>query len=76
MLYSAYFSPVLGEMKTMGIDLKRLFASRILFHKIDNKNPNYKKLEDDLKYCIIHSNAKSLEDVLKSKLNFEKKVEK
>jgi hypothetical protein len=51
-------------MKNLGIDLKPLFASRILFHKIDNQNPNFDEFDQDLKYCIIHSNAKSLYDVL------------
>ena len=51
-------------MKTLGIDLKPLFASSILFHKIDHQNPNFDEFDQDLKYCIIHSNAKSLYDVL------------
>jgi hypothetical protein len=63
-------------MKTLGIDLKPLFASRILFHKIDNQNPNFDEFNQDLKYCIIHSNANSLFDVLYGeKLKFEEKKE-
>ena len=76
MLYSAYFSPLLSEMKTLGIDLKPLFNSSILFHKIDNQNPNFDEFDQDLKYCIIHSNANSLYDVLyREKLEFHKKEE-
>ena len=63
-------------MKYLGIDLKPLFASSILFHRIDNQNPNFNEFDQDLKYCIIHSNAKSLIDVLYGeKLEFEKKEE-
>ena len=51
-------------MKTLGIDLKPLFNSSILFHKIDNQNPNFDEFDRNLKYCIIHSNANSLYDVL------------
>ena len=61
-------------MKLLGIDLKPLFFSRILFHKIDNRNPNFNEFDKDLKYCLIHSNAKSLYDVLYcQKLIFETK---
>ena len=60
-------------MKSLGIDLKPLFASSILFYKIDNQNKNFDENNQDFKYCIIHSNAKSLYDVLQSKeLEFER----
>ena len=64
-------------MKELGIDLKPLFSSRILFHKIDNRNQNFNEFDLDLKYCIISSNEKSLYDVLMSekKLEFEKNEE-
>jgi hypothetical protein len=63
-------------MKTLGIDLKPLFASSIFFHKIDNRNPNFDEFDQNLKYCIIHSNAKSLYEVLYGdKLQFDKKEE-
>jgi hypothetical protein len=63
-------------MKTLGIDLKPLFASSILFHRIDNQNPNFDEFDPFINYCIIHSNAKSLYDVLYGeKLEFEKKEE-
>jgi hypothetical protein len=63
-------------MKALGIDLKPLFASRIFFHKIDNQNPNFDEFDQDLKYCIIHSNSKNLYDVLYGeKLVFDKKEE-
>ena len=63
-------------MKTLGIDLKLLFASSILFHKIDHRNPNFNEFDQNLKYCIIHSNANSLYDVLYGdKLEFHKKEE-
>ena len=76
MLYSGSFSPLLSEMKNLGIDLKPLFASSILFHKIDHRNPNFNEFDRDLKYCIIHSNANSLYDVLYGeKLEFHKKEE-
>jgi hypothetical protein len=45
LLYSDYFSPLLNEMKLLGIDLKPLFCSRILFHKIDNQNPNFDEFD-------------------------------
>jgi hypothetical protein len=77
LLYSDYFSPYLSKLKEFGIDLKPLFSSRILFHKIDNRNQNFNEFDLDLKYCIIPSNEKSLYDVLYSenKLVFEKKEE-
>ena len=60
----------------MGIDLKPLFASSILFHKIDHRNPNFNEFDRNLKYCIIHSNANSLYDVLYGdKLEFHYKKE-
>jgi hypothetical protein len=63
-------------MKTLGIDLKPLFNSSILFHKINNQNPNFDYFDQDLKYCVIHSNGNSLYDVLYSKkLDFEIKEE-
>ena len=66
----------LSEMKTLGIDLKPLFASTTLFHKIDHRNPNFNEFDRNLKYCIIHSNANSLYDVLYGdKLEFHKKEE-
>ena len=58
-------------MKELGIDLKPLFSSRILFHKIDNRNQNFNEFDLDLKYCIIPSNEKSLDDILYSKKNLE-----
>ena len=63
-------------MKSLGIDLKPLLASSILFHKIDNRNPNFDEFNRDFKYCIKHSNANSLYDVLYGdKLEFDKKEE-
>ena len=63
-------------MKTLGIDLKPLFTSSILFHKINNQNSNFDYFDQDLKYCVIHSNGNSLYDVLfGKKLDFEKKEE-
>ena len=56
LLYSDYFSPLLNEMKLLGIDLKSLFCSRILFHKIDTQNPNFDEFDQELKYSIICSN--------------------
>jgi hypothetical protein len=76
LLYSGSFSPLLSEMKNLGIDLKPLFASSILFHRIDTQNPNFNEFDQDLKYCIMHSNANSLIDVLYGeKIEFEKKEE-
>jgi len=46
--------------------MKPLFSSRILFHKIDNRNPNFDEFNLDLKYCIMPSNEKCLYDVLYS----------
>jgi hypothetical protein len=64
-------------LKELGIDLKPLFSSRILFHKIDNRNQNFNEFDLDLKYCIIPSNENSLDDILYSQKNleFEKKDE-
>ena len=58
--------------------MKPLFTSRILFHKIDNQNPNFNEYHQELKYCIIPSNEESLYDVIYSgkELNFEKLDEK
>ena len=47
-------------MKSLGIDLKPLFTSNILFHRVDNRNTNFDEFNPDLKYCIIYSNAKNL----------------
>ncbi len=57
--------------------MKPLFASSILYHKIDNRNQNFNEFDFDLKYCIIPSNAQSLYDILYSeeKLEFKKKEE-
>jgi hypothetical protein len=62
-------------LKELGIDLKPLFSSRILFHKIDNRNPNFNEFDLNLKYCIKPSNEKSLYDLLYSvkKIDFDKK---
>ena len=38
LLYADYISPHLSEMKKLGIDLKPLFESRILFYKVNNQN--------------------------------------
>lgn len=64
-------------MKDLGIDLKTLFASKILFHQIDNQNPNFDEFARGLKYCIAQSNAKCLYDVLYSgeEIEFETKEE-
>ena len=62
-------------MKLLGIDLKPLFKSQIFYHKIDNQNPNFNEFDQDLKYCIIYSNADCLYDLLynSKKLEFERK---
>ena len=54
--------------------MKSLFTSSILFHKIDNRNPNFNEIDLDLKYCVMPSNEKTLYDVLYSnkKIEFEK----
>ena len=37
-------------MRKFGFDLKLLFSSSILYHKVDHLNPNFKEYEIDLKY--------------------------
>ncbi len=76
MLYSDVFSGALNKMKMMGIDLKPLFASSILFHKIDDLNTKFDEY-GNFKYCITHSNKKSLYEVLYDDeiLDFEKNEE-
>ncbi len=77
LLYFDYFSPYLKELKDLAIDLKPLFSSRILFHKIDNRNAKFDESDLKLKYCIKHSNETSLYYVLYSdqKLIFDEKDE-
>ena len=61
LLYSDLFIHNLQGLKSLGIDLKPLFASNILFHKIDfgdNHNDSFKEIRSDLKYCIVKSNQK------------------
>ena len=42
----------------------------------NDQNPNFDYFDQDLKYCVIHSNGNSLYDVLfGKKLDFEKKEE-
>jgi hypothetical protein len=57
LLYPAYLSPLLFEIKQLGINQKPLFSSRILFHKIDKQNPNFDEFDQDIEYSILHSNA-------------------
>ena len=57
-------SRCLYKIKKLGYDLKPLFESRIFFHKINSKNPNFSEYRPEYKYCINYSNGNNIEDVL------------
>jgi hypothetical protein len=48
LLYYGSYSPLLNDLMKLGVDQKTLFASRILFHKIDNENPKFEEFNENL----------------------------
>ncbi len=40
-IYSEFINPHLYELKKLGVDLKILFNSTIVYHKIDEDNKNF-----------------------------------
>ena len=40
-IYSEFINPHLYELKKLGVDLKILFNSAIVYHKIDEDNKNF-----------------------------------
>ena len=40
-IYSEFINPYIFELKRLGVDLKLLFNSVIVYHKIDEDNKNF-----------------------------------
>jgi hypothetical protein len=40
-IYSEFINPHLYDLKRLGVDLKLLFNSAIVYHKIDEENKNF-----------------------------------
>ena len=63
-MYNQHITPLLYELKKMGIDLKRYFNSPIAYFKIDENNTKFDAFHSNLESKIISSDEKSLQNVL------------